>query len=63
MDLVNIQMDILEFGGESVILPRRRVRLASLEGKQKLKAFLLNTLGIKRLCKLNKSIHSLRKSR
>jgi glycosyltransferase involved in cell wall biosynthesis len=63
MDLVNIQMDILEFGGESVILPRRRVRLASLKGKQKLKGFLLNILGIKRLCKLNKSIHSLKKSR
>lgn len=63
MDLVNIQMDILEFGGESVILPRRRVRLASLKGKQKLKGFLLNTLGIKRLCKLNKAIHRLKESR
>ena len=61
MDLVNIQMDICEFGGQIIIPSQRKVRLAALEGRQKLQGFLLNTIGIKKLCKLNKLIHNITK--
>ena len=60
MDLVNIQMDIIEFGGQSIILPQRKVKLTALKGRQKLKGFLLNHIGIRRLCKLNKITHNIR---
>ena len=61
MYLVNIQMDVREQTGLPIILPTRHVHLHQLSGKNKLKAVMLNLLGIKTLCKANKIIHRLMK--
>jgi len=61
MYLVNIQMDVWEQTGKSIILPPRHVNTSTLEGRQWIKAIFLNILGINTLCKINKLIHRLKK--
>ena len=57
MHVLNIQMDVYELTGKGPILPKRHIRLQHAEGLQKIKAAILNALGIKTICKLNKLIH------
>lgn len=61
MYLVNIQMDVWERTGAPPILPKRKLDASSLEGKLRLKAIALNTVGINILCKITKAIHYVRK--
>jgi glycosyltransferase involved in cell wall biosynthesis len=63
MDLLNIQMDVYELTGKPLVLPSRKVALRMLNGKQKLKGIVLNTLGINSICRINKLIHRLWKCR
>lgn len=63
MHLVNIQMDVYEQTGAEPILPQRPIHLSGLRGIQRLKAIMLKLLGIKRLCKINKLIHRIWRSR
>ena len=59
--MLNIQMDVWERTKSPLLLPKRKLNVSSFNGFRKLKAILLNTLGIKRLCKLNKLSHYIRK--
>ena len=61
MHLLNIQMDVREQIGAPITLPNRKVNASNLNGKQKIKAILLNILGINTLCKINKFIHRFKK--
>lgn len=61
MYLVNIQMDVWEQTGATIQLPHRKVQAATLAGRQKAKAIVLNLFGIKILCRLNKAIHLFKK--
>ena len=61
MYLVNIQMDVREQTGSSLVLPKRKVNASSLKERQKLKAILLNLLGINTLCRISKFIHLFKK--
>ena len=61
MYLVNIQMDVWELTGNPVTLPSRNVNISILNGKSKIKAIFVNTLGINTLCRINKYIHKIRK--
>ena len=61
MYLVNIQMDVWEQMSTPLILPPRHVDASILNGKQKIKAILLNILGINTLCRINKLIHTFKK--
>jgi glycosyltransferase involved in cell wall biosynthesis len=61
MYMVNIQMDVWERTSTPILLPPRRVRTAGLDFNKKLKAIALNTIGIKRLCKLNKMLHKVKR--
>ena len=58
LHVLNIQMDVYEQTGEAPILPLRSINSRYFDGVLKLKSIALNLLGIKRLCKLNKFIHS-----
>ena len=57
MHVLNIQMDVFELTGNVLILPQRSISIGNVRGILKLKALLLNLLGIKTLCKFNKVIH------
>lgn len=57
MHVLNIQMDVFELTGNALILPQRSINIGNVRGILKLKALLLNLLGIKTLCKFNKVIH------
>jgi len=58
MGVVNIQMDVHELTGNAPLLVDRRVNdIGKLSRKLKLKAIMLNILGLRFLCKLNKFIH------
>ena len=61
LHLLNIQMDVYELTGDE---PRLKFRRTKPVGniKQKTKLITLNLLGIKGICKLNKTIHKLRRS-
>lgn len=63
LHVLNIQMDVYEQTGDSPILPCRPLKSGHFKGVQKLKAITVNILGIKNICKLNKAIHKLWKSR
>jgi hypothetical protein len=63
LHVLNIQMDVYELTGNEPILPQRRVNPTNAKGVLKLKSILLNLLGIKRLCKLNKTLHIIWKNR
>lgn len=59
LHLLNIQMDVFELTGSEPILPPRHLNPSIFDGVEKLKAHLLNLLGIKRICKLNTIVHRL----
>ena len=61
MYLVNIQLDVCEQTGKAPILFPRRLKCSSLNGANKLKAYILNTFGINTLCRTIKLIHRFRK--
>ena len=61
MYLLNIQMDVWERTGAPISLPERRVSLRHLGFKHTIKATILNTIGIKQLCKLSKLLHKIKK--
>ena len=64
MHVLNIQMDVCELTGKPPILPYRPVAWSRrLPFGQKVKALALRLIGIKRLCKLNKTIHRWRTPR
>ena len=63
LHVLNIQMDVYELTGDSPILPRLHLKPDYFNGIQKLKAITLNTLGINHICKINKTIHKLWRSR
>lgn len=62
MHVLNIQMDVCETTGDRPALPLRRVSpmAAGLEPAQRAKAAVLNTIGIEGICRLNKTLHSLK---
>lgn len=62
LHVLNIQMDVCEQTGHRPILPFRPLNPAYFNGIEKIKASLLNRLGINRLCKLNKIMHKLWRS-
>ena len=55
--LVNIQITVWEQTGNSILIPIRKVNTAFLPCKFRFKAIILNTFGIKTLCRLCKIIH------
>jgi hypothetical protein len=59
MHVLNIQMDVYEQTGAVPRLPSRRINpfSADLSSILRIKAIMLNILGIKRICILNKIIH------
>lgn len=59
MHVLNIQSDVCEANSEKPLLPLRRVSPLSKEllASQRIKALLLNLLGIEKTCKLNKTLH------
>lgn len=61
LHLANIQSDVWELTGQPIILPRRNLSYRSLRGKKKLKALILNILGLNSLCRINKIIHIFKK--
>ena len=62
MHVLNIQMDVFDTTGKEPVLPRRYINPISngLNVKQRLKAIILNLLGIKGICRLNKIVHKLK---
>lgn len=64
MHVLNIQMDVYEQTGDEPRLPNFKIKhLSRLKGKFKLKAIVLNVLGVKRICRLNKFIHQVTRFR
>lgn len=64
MHVLNIQMDVCRLTGDAPVLKTRIIKSARhLEHKLKIKAILLNFLGINILCKLNKAIFLLTRDR
>lgn len=61
MYLVNIQIDVREQTEKPLILPKKKLNVSNLNGKQKLKAILLNFLGISILCRISKFTHLFKK--
>lgn len=59
LHVLNIQMDVYELTGHKPVLPSLRVNpfMRNLSLKLRLKAVLLNILGLNGICKLNKTIH------
>lgn len=57
MHLANIQIDVYEQTGGQIKLPRRHVKLNGINNKQKVKAIIINLLGINYLCKISKILH------
>ena len=63
LHVLNIQMDVYELTGDKPILPRLHLKPDYFNGVQRLKATTLNILGINHICKINKTIHKLWRSR
>lgn len=63
LHVLNIQMDVYELTGDYPILPFRTLSPSHFKGTPKLKAIVLNILGINNICKLNKMIHKLWRDR
>ncbi len=59
LHVLNIQMDVCELTGDDPILPTLPVNPALFTEAQKIKAIALNKLGINKLCRLNKLVHTL----
>lgn len=63
LHVLNIQMDVCERTGEPPVLIQLKVNPSYFSGILKLKATLLNYLGINKLCTLNKFIHKIWRNR
>ena len=63
MHVLNIQMDVFELTGQPILLENRKVNISVLKGKQKIKGFVLNLLGIRHLCITNRIFHYIWKNR
>ena len=63
MHVLNIQMDVYELTHQEPILPVHHIDVSHLNGLLRLKAMVLNLIGIKAICKLNKYIHKIWKNR
>ena len=61
MYLVNIQIDVCEQTGSPPILNERKINTSIFSGKFKLKAIILNMLGINVLCKITRLTHTIKK--
>lgn len=63
LHVANIQADVCELTGQAPTLPRRRVSplAEGLAPSQRIKAVLLNTLGLGLTCKLSKTLHRWKK--
>lgn len=59
LHVLNIQIDVCELTGLAPILPRIAVDPNHFSGTLKIKASLLNLLGINKLCTINKIIHKI----
>ena len=59
MHVLNIQMDVYEFTGQEPILPKCRIDTSHLSGISRLKATVLNLIGLKAICQFNKQIHKI----
>ena len=59
MHVLNIQLDVCRLTGTAPVLPKRRVNpfKRGLTTTQSIKAIILNSFGIKGLCKINKKMH------
>jgi hypothetical protein len=59
LHLLNIQMDVCELTGHQPVLKRRLVNpfAPRLSPKLRIKALLVNILGVSAMCKLNKTLH------
>lgn len=57
MHIVNVQMDVWERTKAPIIMPKRHVNITLLHGRAKIKACLLNILGINILCRISKALH------
>ena len=57
LHLANIQSDVFEHTHTAAKLSPRRIDYRHLHGTKKIKAILLNTLGINTLCRISKFIH------
>lgn len=59
MHVLNIQLDVCRLGGQPPTLPLRRVSplARGLTATQRVKALLLNTIGLELLCKINNKTH------
>ena len=59
LHVANIQADVCELTGQTPTLPHRHVSPLSegLSPSQRLKAVLLNILGLEKICKLSKTLH------
>lgn len=64
MHVLNIQMDVCELTKQPPRLPFRRINPWSnnLSNNSRLKALVLNIIGIKGICRLNKIIHKIHRS-
>ena len=60
MYLVNIQIDVWERTQAPILLPKRQVKPSCLSGNSKMKAYALNLLGLKQLCRISTFIHRFR---
>ena len=63
LHVLNIQMDVYELTDDPPILPQQHINLDYFNGIQKIKAAALNLLGIKKICKINKTIHKVWRNR
>lgn len=61
MYLVNIQIDVWERTGNGMVLHKRKVRIGAIPSHYKLKAYILNSLGLKALCIFSKLLHYFKK--
>lgn len=57
MYLANIQIDVYEQARSPISLPTRKVNISKLPKKFRIKGIILNTFGIKTLCRIFKIIH------
>lgn len=61
MYLVNIQIDVWELTGKDIVIPKRKINCAGLPNKHIPKALILNLLGIKPLCQIERVVHHFKK--
>ena len=61
MYMVNIQIDVCEHNGADIMLPQRKIKLNGLSGNMLIKAWCLNTFGIRFLCRMSELLHIFKK--